>query len=90
MPRRAGIAWVLIIAALSGCATTRLYSEAELNTVASRCGLAAGDLVQEADYRKMLFVYRVAPTPVERVCAYQWARPRNLRMTVIEAVTRTP
>ena len=74
---------------LSGCATPRLYSEAELNTVGSRCGLAAGELVQEADFKNMLFVYRVAPSPAERVCAYQWARARHLRLTVIEAVIRS-
>lgn len=77
------------ITLLSGCATPRLYSEAELNSVGSHCGLAAGELVQEADFKKMLFVYRVAPTPAERACAYQWARARHLRLTVIEAVTRS-
>ena len=92
MPRRTDISSILIIGAgialLSSCATPRLYSEAELNTVGSRCGLAAGELVQEVDFKKMLFVYRVAPSPAERVCAYQWARARHLRLTVIEAVTR--
>ncbi|WP_309611464.1 hypothetical protein [Sphingomonas sp.] len=91
MPRRTDTSFIPILGAitlLTGCATPRLYSEAELNSVGSRCGLAAGELVQEADFKKMLFVYRVAPSPAERVCAYQWARARHLRLTVIEAVTR--
>ena len=74
---------------LSACATTpRLHTEAELNDVARSCGLALGELVQEEDKdaRKLLFVFRVAPTPEQRICVARWARQNKMRTVIIEAV----
>ena len=72
---------------LSACATVpQMHSEAQLNSVATSCGLAMGELVQEEDAKKLLFVFRIAPTPEQRHCVYEWARQRNLRPVIIEAV----
>ena len=74
--------------ALSACATApQLHTEAQLNDVARSCGLALGELVQEEDAQKLLFVFRIAPSREQRHCVYQWARKRNLRPVIIEAVT---
>ena len=76
--------------ALSGCATARIHSEAELDRVSQGCGMDLGEVVQEEELKQMLFVYRVAPTPRQRVCAFQWARRNHMRLTVIEAVNGLP
>ena len=73
--------------ALSACATApQLHSEAQLNDVARACGLALGELVQEEDAQKLLFVFRIAPSAEQRTCVYQWARKNRMRPVVIEAV----
>jgi hypothetical protein len=74
------------IAALSACATPRLYSEQELSTVALRCNLSPGDLVQEHDLKKVLIVFRVAPTQSQRACVHQWARKRHLHLAIIDSI----
>ena len=74
------------IGALSACATARLHSEAELDQVALGCGLSYGEVVQEEELKQMLFLYRVAPTQRQKVCAFLWARRNHMRLTVIDAV----
>lgn len=73
---------------LSGCATARLHSQAELNVAARDCGLALGELVQEVDKeaRKLLFLFRIAPSPEQRICVARWARKRHMRPVIIEAI----
>jgi hypothetical protein len=72
--------------ALSACATARLHSEEELNRVAMRCGMALGELVQEEDVRKLLFVFRIAPSREERACVIDWAKKNRMKAVIIEAV----
>lgn len=87
-PRTPSVA-LIALGALTACATApQLHTEAELNTVAQSCGLALGELVQEedADARKLLFVFRVAPTPEQRICVARWARENRMRTVIIEAV----
>ncbi len=78
----------LILAALSlsGCVTARLHSEAELNVAARECGLALGELVQEHDAKKLLFLFRIAPSLEQRRCVQRWARANHLRPVIIEAI----
>ncbi len=72
--------------ALSGCVTARMHSAAELSAAGRECGLAEGELVQEAELKKVLFLYRVAPDRAQRTCVHQWARKNHLHLAVIEAV----
>ena len=72
--------------ALSACATARLHSEAELDAVGRECGLALGELVQDESEKRLLFLFRVKPTPEERLCVARWARKNHLRPVFIEAV----
>ena len=72
--------------ALSACATARLHSEAELDAVGRECGLALGELVQDESEKRLLFLFRVKPTPAERLCVARWARKNHLRPVFIEAV----
>ena len=71
---------------LSACATARMHSVAELNSVGRECGLALGELIQDEEEKRLLFLFRTAPTLEERVCVQRWARKNHLRAVFIEAV----
>ena len=88
MSRRMSLVLVVTELALSGCATARMHSAAELNVAARDCGLAVGELVQEEDKdaRKLLFVFRIAPTAEQRICVARWARREHMRTVIIEAI----
>ena len=72
--------------ALTGCATAQLHSQDQLNDVALQCGLSYGDVVQEAEEKRLLFLYRVSPKLEQRRCVYQWAHRNHLNLVVINAV----
>ena len=76
--------------ALSGCATTmsspRLYSEQELGAVAHRCGLALGEVVQEAEEPRLLFLFAGLATPPQVACVRRWSRRRGLHFVHVEVV----
>jgi len=72
--------------ALAACATARLHTEDQLNQVALTCGLSVGDVVQETEEKRLLFLYRVAPQARQRHCVYQWAHRNHLTLVVINAV----
>jgi len=76
----------LVTLALSACATARMHSQAEINSVTEQCGLAAGELFQDESEKRLLFLFRVAPTAEERACVIRWARKNHLRAVFINAV----
>jgi len=63
-----------------------MHSQAEINSVAERCGLAAGELFQDEEEKRLLFLFRVQPTPQERACVARWARRNHLRPVFIDAI----
>ena len=68
------------VLALSACATpARMHDEAQLNTVATGCGLALGELIQDESEKKLLLLVRDNPSPRQRVCVTQWARRNGLK-----------
>ena len=71
---------------LSGCATARLHSEAELDTAGRECGLALGELFQDESEKRLLFFFRIEPTPEQRLCVTRWARRNHLKTVIVEAV----
>ena len=73
---------------LTACATARMHTEPQLNEVAMSCGLDVGDVVQDAEEKRLLFLFRVAPKPQQRRCIYQWARKNHLTLVVINAVNQ--
>ena len=92
MPRRTDISLLAVSTALlslSACATPRLHSKQELSAVEVRCGLAVGELIQEDELKKVLFLYRVGPTPAERRCVHTFARKNYLHLVTIDAVNWT-
>ena len=77
---------VLTALGLSACATAQMHTEAQLNQIATGCGLDEGDVVQEAEEKRLLFLYRVAPKPSQRHCVYKWARKNHLVLVIINAI----
>ena len=88
MPRRTAISILIIGAALilSACATPRMHSVDELNAASLGCGLTYGELIQDAEAKKLLILFREAPSPDRRACVYQWARKRHLKLVVIDSI----
>ena len=71
---------------LSGCATPRLHSQAELNIAGLGCGLTYGELIQDEEAKKLLILFREKPSSSERRCVYEWARKRHLKLVVIDGI----
>jgi hypothetical protein len=71
---------------LSACATARMHSQAELNSAGQACGLTYGELMQDDEEKKLLIMFRAAPTPEHRRCVYQWARKNHLKLVVIDSI----
>ena len=89
MPCRTAIS-ILITGAgfvsLSACATPRMHSQDELNSASLACGLTYGELIQDAEAKKFLILFREKPAPTKRACVYQWARTQHMRLVVIDSM----
>jgi hypothetical protein len=79
---------VLISAGLSlaACATARMHTEAELANVTRACGLATGELIQDTEEPRILFLVHPNATPRERVCAIRWAKRNHLHLAYVEGI----
>ena len=72
------------VLALSACATpAQMHSEAQLNEVATGCGLALGELIQDESQRKLLFAIRQEPSIEQRACVSRWARRNGLKAVFV-------
>jgi hypothetical protein len=69
--------------ALSGCATARMHTESELNSIASECGLALGQLAQDEEEKRLLFIMEARPSVAKQKCVRQWARRNHLKPVII-------
>ena len=73
-----------IALALSACATpARMHDEAQLNSIATGCGLQLGELIQDASEKKLLLMIRQDPTPEQRICVAKWARRNGLKTVFV-------
>jgi hypothetical protein len=63
-----------------------MHSQAELNSAGQACGLTFGELMQDDEEKKLLIMFRAAPTPEHRRCVYQWARKNHLKLVVIDSI----
>ena len=86
MPRRISLVLVAASLALSACVTARMHSEAELADVGRECGLAVGELFQDESEKRLLFLFRVQPSPEQRLCVVRWARKNKLRTVFVDAI----
>jgi hypothetical protein len=74
---------------LPACATPRMHSQTELNSAGQACGLTLGELIQDDEEKKLLIMFRAAPTPEHRQCVYKWARRNHLKLVVIDSIQFT-
>ena len=65
--------------ALSACVTPQMHTEAQLNEVATGCGLALGELIQDDSQKKLLLTIHPDASPQQRTCVAQWARRNGLK-----------
>jgi len=72
---------------LSACATARMHSQDELNSASLACGLTYGELIQDDEEKKLLIMFRAAPSPTHRSCVYKWARKNHLKLVVIDSIS---
>jgi hypothetical protein len=90
MPRRTDIISILVLgagfASLSACATPKMHSQDELNNASLSCGLTYGELIQDAEEKKLLILFREKPAPDKRACVYQWARTQHMKLVVIDSI----
>ena len=76
----------VVLVTLSACATPRMHSQDELNNAGLACGLSYGELIQDEEEKKLLIMFRAAPTPERRNCVSQWARKNQLKLVVIDSI----
>jgi hypothetical protein len=80
------IASVLSLA-LSACTTTaRLHEQSELNSIGQRCGLELGELFQDEEQKKLLFMVKIEPTAAQKTCVAKWARKNGLKAVFVDNI----
>ena len=84
--RSAMFALMLGAIPLSACVNTRVFTESELAEVGRGCGLAPGEVMQEPDFPRYLFLYAIAPSTEQFGCVRRWARRHNMHLAYIEGV----
>ena len=83
LARAALLSTCLLVAA---CATPRMHSQEELNSASLGCGLTYGELIQDDEEKRLLIMFRAAPSPEHRSCVYKWARKNHLKLVVIDSI----
>ena len=75
---------LLASALLSACVTSaRMHDEAQLNQVATGCGLALGELIQDESEKRLLLLIHQDPSPEQRACVATWARKNGLKAVFV-------
>ncbi|HEX4738347.1 MAG TPA: hypothetical protein VH331_12385 [Allosphingosinicella sp.] len=65
-----------------------MHPPEELSVVGRTCGAAEGELTQDAQEPRILFLYSVAPPRAEIHCLAEWARRHHLHLAYVEAVNQ--
>ncbi len=90
MPERTDIPSILIITAgalaLSACATARLHSIEEINSVGASCGVELGEVFQDESEKRLLFLMKPGATQAQRLCVGRWARRNHMKFVFVEAI----
>ena len=63
-----------------------MHSQEELNVASLGCGLTYGELIQDEEEKKLLIMFRAAPTPAHRDCVQKWAKKRHLKLVIIDSI----
>jgi hypothetical protein len=72
---------------LAACATpAQMHTEAQLNEVATGCGLALGELIQDESEKKLLLMIHQDASVEQRVCVARWARRNGLKAVFVNNI----
>jgi hypothetical protein len=78
------LAPVLAALTLSACATpARMHTDEQLNAIATGCGLALGELMQDESEKTLLLTIHQDPSPEQRACVARWARRNGLKAVFV-------
>jgi hypothetical protein len=77
----------MLALSVSACVTARLHAPEELSAVGRACGTAEGEVVQEAEDPRILFLYSIGPSRAQIACVARWSRKHHLHLAYIQAVT---
>jgi hypothetical protein len=63
-----------------------MHTDAQLNQIATGCGLALGELIQDESQKKLLLMIRQDATQEQRVCVAKWARRNGLKAVFVDNI----
>jgi hypothetical protein len=73
------------ILALGACATpAQMHTQEQLNTIATGCGLALGELIQDEMEKRVVIALRSNASQEQRVCVTKWARKNGLKPVFVD------
>ena len=81
-----GLLVLAVALTLSGCVTARMHEQVELNAVGQKCGLALGEMFQDDEEKKLLFVIRPDISRAQRACVAKWARRNGLKPVIVNNI----
>ena len=81
-----GLLLLALALAVSACATARLHSVEEINSVGVSCGVAIGEVFQDESEKRLLFLMKPDATAAQRGCVARWARKNHLKFVFVEAI----
>jgi hypothetical protein len=56
-----------------------MHSQEQLNSVATGCGLALGELIQDEEQKTLLLLIRQQVSAEQRSCVIRWAKRNRLK-----------
>lgn len=74
---------IAVALSLSACVTAKMHTESQLNEIATVCGLALGELIQDESEKKLLLMIHQDPSVDQRVCVAKWARRNGLKAVFV-------
>ena len=81
--RLGSAALILVNLSLTACVTAKMHTETQLNQIATGCGLALGELIQDESQKKLLLMIHQDPSVEQRVCVAKWARRNGLKAVFV-------
>jgi hypothetical protein len=75
--------FALATLSLSACVAPQMHTESQLNQIATGCGLALGELIQDESEKKLLLMIHQDPSVEQRVCVARWARRNGLKAVFV-------
>ncbi|HEX3677733.1 MAG TPA: hypothetical protein VHU79_10145 [Sphingomicrobium sp.] len=60
-----------------------MHTDSQLNRIATGCGLALGELIQDESEKKLLLMIHQNPSAEQRVCVAKWARRNGLKAVFV-------